>query len=369
MKKRWLFPVCLSLLLLSGCASIYKNYQPLDRLRLIQTVGLDSNGAQVTLSVSSGIGLHGEAPLLLSQTGIGIEGAMAALQDYTPKDELNYAHVQYFLVSEEAAQEGIATWLDWFARSPKTRLDTIFFVVKDGTARELVEDCSDQTSDVTDRLLSLVNALKGLGQSKPYTVRDVASGMADRGAALCLAITMKDASDSVLDGSPDTAALLFEGLAIIQDNRLVGYINQDDTLAVQLLSQEGLGSQIHLDEVSMVLTDGGTSVTPEFDEAGTLIGVQIDVSVQAGLLEKLSDTSISANINQALAQEIAGRMQNILTLSQDLECDFLDLQDKISFAAPMNAAKCGAVWPEALKTLSFTIHVDAQLSQSYDLGL
>ena len=83
------------LLCLSGCSqALDADRHDVERLLLIQTMGLDSRGTGVEMSVSSGLGPEDDPALVMSAPASGIEDAIARLQNYSTENQLFYAHVQ-----------------------------------------------------------------------------------------------------------------------------------------------------------------------------------------------------------------------------------------------------------------------------------
>ena len=86
--------VCAWLSVQAGCgAGLASDRHDVERLLLIQTMGLDSADGLVEMSVSSGLGPEDRPSLVMSAQARGIEDAIARLQNYSPENQLFYAHV------------------------------------------------------------------------------------------------------------------------------------------------------------------------------------------------------------------------------------------------------------------------------------
>ncbi len=335
------------LLLLSGCrGDLYAIYRDVERLRPIQTMGLDREAGQVVMSAAGPEPDRG-APFALCEAGSGIPQALSHLQNSFPEAEPYYAHVEYFLVGEAAAREGILPWLEWLERNPQMRLDTGLYIVQ-GTAAELILGATGSRTGSTERLESLSRELESLGEGMEFTVRDVAVALAERGAGLCGAVRVAD--QRAIVKNEDAMSILPAGFAILKEDRLVEYIGEEEVPGVLLLLGRPQGARVELESedagLVTLLLDSGSVKTRQ--EEG-LIRIEAELFASIVSIEESRDPSI-AKLNHALAQEACHWLEQLLARSQRLNCDFLDL--------------CEGQFPAEL---CFDIRVTADVERSYDL--
>ena len=116
MKKLILILIIICMLpSLAGCehaGTIYSNYREVEQLQLIRAVGVDLDGEDVRMTISSGERNEGGESMLLSRNAESLATAANSLQDYAAGQELFYAHTQYFLFGQAAAEQGIERYLD-----------------------------------------------------------------------------------------------------------------------------------------------------------------------------------------------------------------------------------------------------------------
>ena len=79
--------ICM-LLSLSGCSGIYSNFRELERLLVIQTMGIDFAEEGVGISLASGANSDGSSPVRLFSTGVSITSAIAHILSYSQEQEL-----------------------------------------------------------------------------------------------------------------------------------------------------------------------------------------------------------------------------------------------------------------------------------------
>ena len=189
--------LCATFLPLSGCTlSVYNNYRELERLQVIETVGLDAGeDGGVVLSVSSGRDASGREPLRASAEAPTVTEAMRRLQDLSRSDELFFSGTGCILIGEAAAAQ-TARWLELVARSDSLRLDTPLFIVRGGEAAELVTQAGGEDGDITQIMRALISFAEKSGPARICTCADAARSLTENGAALAGAVRpAEDASE------------------------------------------------------------------------------------------------------------------------------------------------------------------------------
>lgn len=346
--KKWSVLLLAALMLCqSGCrGSIYSIYRDVERLRPIQTMGLDVQDGCIVMS-AAGIEPSGTAPFALCESGSSISQALVHLQNSFPEAEPYYAHVEYFLLGREAAEQGILSWLEWLERNPQMRLDTGIFVV-DGSAAELVLNATGSQVGTTERMESLAQELKSLGEGHLYTVRQLASDLAERGAGLCGLIRVMDQQEIVKN--EDSSSVLPAGFAVFKEDRMVEIIGEEEVPGVLLFLGKPQGARIEIqsENAGMVtlLLDSGRADTSYKDGV-----VEIRAELYASIIELEGSTDPDLpQLNQALAQEACRWICGLVERAQRLDCDYLGITNGDSPAG-----------------LEFRIQVAADVERSYDL--
>lgn len=346
--KRYLIIIwAAAFLLLSGCrGDLYAIYRDVARLRPIQAMGLDREAGQTVMS-AAGVEPSGGAPFALCEAGSGIPQALGHLQNSFPEAEPYYAHVEYFLLGEAAAQEGVMPWLEWLERNPQMRLDTSVFVVQ-GTASELVLGASGHRTGTTERLESLSRELESLGEGKETSVRDLAVALMERGAALCCAVRIMDQREIVK--TEDAMSILPAGFAVFQEDRLAEYIGEEEVPGVLLLLNRPQGARVDVDTESAgrvtLLLDSGRSKNRL---RGDTLSVEAELFASIVFVEGTGDPDLH-ELNDALAQKACHWLEQLLQRSQRLNCDYLGI--------------CEGRPPAELQ---FDVQVTADVERSYDL--
>ncbi len=141
----------------------------------------------MTVSVSSGEASEDAVSAQLAARGASIQTAVQRLQDFSPREELFFAHIRYAAVGEDCARGGITSILDYFERGTQTQLSVPLFVVKGESAYTLVA-ANGGENEITAALSSLEADTKRQGSAHCFTVLEIASRLNRSGAALACAI-------------------------------------------------------------------------------------------------------------------------------------------------------------------------------------
>ncbi|MCD7845407.1 MAG: hypothetical protein LUG57_06080 [Oscillospiraceae bacterium] len=352
---------------LSGCGQggIYAGHQDLERLLPVQTLDIDAAGRGVELSVSSGVSEENDPSLVLCTTAASVEAAIERLQEYSPRDELYYAHVQYILLGREAAEQDLETILRWVERSPDMRMGTAIFVVK-GSAAQAVTAGSGGSTDITEQLASLEREARLSGR-RVYSLREISSALAEEGCALCLAIEAASTQGTVYAEDAPTSVLLPAGYAVLREGALAGFLSQEESLGADLLTGSVTGARVIVAGNTLELVGGDISIQGNWGDDGSLEGLTLEGTLRAGILEQEEDCETDPDkLDQALGEAAEQWLSHVIAQAQGLDCDFLGLGNAADRASPKGFTL--EDWEDIFPTLPVTVSIRGEVDRSYDLA-
>ena len=351
--------------MLTGCGSLPRSRE-VEQLQIIETLGYDTSPAGTVVSVSSGPQLSGEPPVLLSARGESIADALERLRDYSPREELFFAHIRFAVMGEAAARQGAGPLLDHFERGVQTSLELPLLVVRDGTARALVTGSGDPNYEVTSALASLQRETEQRGTARFFTVREAAQRLARSGAALCCAVQAVSAEDNAPSAGEGALAVTGTGYAVLKDGALAGWLDREAALGADLLL--GLAGR-----ADYVLTGPGGSVTVELRssrtrltaaEADGALSVQAVTRATAGIIEAdgagpLDDEALE-KLGKELSRVMAAQESRALAASRETGADFLELG--LLAGGPLTGAR-----EPLLTRMRWRVTVSAAVDRSFDV--
>ena len=299
----------------------------------------------------------------LAARGASIQTAVQRLQDFSPREELFFAHIRYAAVGEDCARGGITPILDYFERGMQTQLSVPLFVVKGDSAYTLIA-ANGGENEITAALSSLEADTERQGSAHCFTVLEIASRLNRSGAALACAIAPTAPERSVPEAEDGATLALEAGYAVFRGETLCGFLDTDAALGADLIL--GFAPQ-----ASYVLPDGsGGTVTVQLHTAkaslspvrnGGETAVRIAVRVRAGVTESsgadTADAEMLARLEDGLSRAVAAQIEAAAEASKALDADFLELW---------------RVLPEvkdegALASLRTLVQTESVVERSYDI--
>ena len=375
MKRLIALMTALALVFLPGCGSagtVYSNYREVEQMLLIRTLGFDGGDNPLTLSVCGGEPTSENGVTRMSASSQSITACMNRIQDYTDWEELFYAHTQYLLVGQDRAAAGLSGILDYVESSQQLHTDTPLFVVRTGTAEELVLHCGGEKSDITQALDSLVRDSEKLGDGHTFTCGEIIASNAENGAALAPAVEAVPMTDVDPSAKEDQLTPLPAGYAILKDNTLAGFLSQTDARGINLLLGEiGSGAfsiKSGTQTFSLVLSKGNVKLSPVWGEDGALTGIRADIKASAFVEETdPSGPPDRAELTKSLETELEQWVLHVLQAMADTEADFLGIGNRLRMQDPKKWDAMPKAWAEVIGDLTFDVQAECEIVRTDEL--
>lgn len=398
--------ICM-LLSLSGCSGIYSNFRELERLLVIQTMGIDFAEEGVGISLASGAKSDGSSPVRLFSTGVSVTSAVAHILSYSQEQELFLSHTSHVVLGEEAAQNGINGYLSYICRSPNLRTDIPLYIVKGGTAQEAVMQVGDGSKGISEVLEAVRANVDERGDSKAFSASDLLRDLERNGSGLVCAI---ECSPSIQEGgtkqeggsgsssgtdsaeSPDstggsgsgeekqekqalTAAAV--GYGVIRGDRLCAYIDKEQAIGVGLLLNiVGISNIVVKDRyatpVTLELDQGSSEIKPVWAEDGSLEMLDIQIKAAANIAEiggggHFSEPDYEDYLTAQLETAVSERVSSVIQLSKTLQADFLGLGNIVEMDDAEKYRALGGDLASLLPGLTVRISVSGQIKHTNDI--
>ena len=363
------FVVLCAALLLSGCgqsAGIYRNYRAVEDLQIVQTLGIDLEpDGLITVTAAAAKAGDSAAPAVLSRSAKSLPEALAALQEFSQRGQLFFAHIQYLLLGQAAAEYGLEPVFDYVERDIHTRMGTDLFLIRDSSAKELMSALADGEK-ISELLASVKRDTELQGGSRVDSLRAAAVALGEYGAAAVCALRLTDGSDGILSDPPVLTALP-DGYGILRDGSLVCFLDGEDAEILGLLTGTGgtLRRSVSDGEgctVTLELSGGAdfSMESPSRLKAAVHADAAIAAVTAAGA--QITDPETLQRLADALAAELNTSAERVLSLSKTLDADFLPL-------APVLRRHTDHPLPaDWLQELEFQVETEVTPTHSYDLS-
>lgn len=380
MKRGLVILICLlTAISLTGCnvtGEISKNRyrRDIDQFELIRTIAVDEKDNKVTVTVSSKSGEEEGEPLVIHAEADTVVGALEQLHRYSPKEQIFFAHTRNYVLGEDAAKGGVLEYLDFMERDLNMRLDTPMFIVKKGTAEELVEESTGEASEISELLEAIQKDTSLMSAGYVFSCVEVAKNLSESGSALVASIELEDA-DNLSSGGNEKMAVPV-GYAVLKDGKLIDYIDTDLSSGVSILLNKMKSDVIEIPDgdgnfAAFRLTKGSSRFRPVFED-GTLAYVDVEIKLRANIDEVSSGIDLyDENVLNGYRDEISGRMQSeceqVIALSQQENADFLGIGAVIKKKAPVKFAKMPGSWEDVFSGTEFRYNIQTTIERTHDL--
>lgn len=382
-----------SVLMLTGCTSVYSNFKEIEKLLVIQDMGLDKQGGGVLLSLCSASDEStGNVPKRLYGTGDSITTALEHIYNYSFEDILFCSHIGHVLIGEKAAESGIEDYLSYICRSPMMRLDIPLFIVKGSTAQNAVLKVGNGNRGIVEIMNSDEMSVGRLGNSSLYTAAETVRNLDRCGSSLICAVELaeplesdsgastggtspSDEASSAQDDGGSLTAVIY-GYAVIRDGKLCKFLDRDEAIAVGFLTNRvGITNVTVRDRhgslVVLELDSGGSNVKPVWSDTGELTGLNIAVDVRASIVEVSGSSDMRSaeytdHVTAQLEALISEYVSRVMLTSRELRSDFLCLAQTVERDDPAAFRMLPQSFPDLLPSLELQISVSGQLTHTND---
>jgi Ger(x)C family germination protein len=359
--------ICL-LFLLSGCW----NSSEIDERALVHGTGFDLNKETGMLDTyveivkptpTEGAAFSSNENLVLQiETETPLDGAREAIR-YS-KRRLYFGHTRLWLVSKELAQERFAPLFDVIRRDQMNRLNSYVFITKDNIG-DVFNTPTLYENLTSDEIISGLEQTKFTSEFIPVRLYEFISMNEEELDTAYVPII------SIVDNvsGPITS---IEGTAVIKEGRMVGELNNTETVALTLLLNKAEGGVIPVPKVekkeiiSMEVKESNVTVRP------FLKGENLHVIIEAEMVGELGDNimetpeeineSFINEVEKLIEEELQSNLHGTLEKLQDLQTDITNIGKETYRQYPQEWHKIKSVYhDEVFPNATIDINVTANI--------
>ncbi|MBA2939628.1 Ger(x)C family spore germination protein [Paenibacillus sp. CGMCC 1.16610] len=305
-----------------------------------------------------------------SETGSTLLEAGKKMRSHAGKNAI-YQHNKFFIVGEDAARYSLYEVVDYLTRKREFRI-TSFPIITKGLASDKLKLKPESGDMVSNDLLGQIRNNKLLGQSAPILLKDFVNLFSNPYRGFVAASLILKPSESKNRDVP-----LLSGGAVIYKEKLVSWLNGNDVLVVNILTNkkiwrnlefpENIESKSGLDFTS-VFHVSNSEIHSEFSNGNPVI--RINMKLDAAVESVNQDTKVldSANINQmekAAAEHIEKVIKTTLSYFQkDLKVDIIGFSDVLIQHYPNEWKVIQKDWENIYPTMPIQTHVSVKIERA-----
>lgn len=363
-----IFIIFICPIILCGCW----NYREIDTLAIVAGMAIDKNvvtnkyiiTTEIITTQSQG-GLSTLNSKIYTAEGDSVFSAVRNTIDKTGL-KLFWSGAKVVILSKSVACEGVIPAIDWTNRSSDVRADMWVLISKGNTAAEILKTKSSFnqiTSYYIDEAMQTGRTLSKYTDSRLWSVVDAISSEGKAQAVTTIENTLHDGNIEPTIG----------GCAIFKGDKLVGYLDDNETKYMLMIKNKTKEGLINLKDVS----GSGTGITLEIDEnktkltpiynngtASMLIDIYPDVTIQEVEGSKDFMKEDNLKILQSEAQKrIKYQVQQLITkLQKDYDSDVLGFGEIFKEEKPKVAENYKKNGEDIFENLKTVINVHLNIS-------
>lgn len=342
MKLRVIIIMLCAVLVLSGCSPRPAGWQT-GNVDLVRTLGVDR--AEGGVRVSATVGAAQAASLA------------AAVQELCSMGDsvLHVGHVNQLVLGEDFVRDGAESLLDFVARDRQIGPGSRLWVLRGDAAERAVRG----ETDVSPRLTRLGETFAGTAPKLDCTATRLMSVMAREGSVAVPALTL------------EMGELAPAGYAVLRRGRLVGFLDREQSLGLELLCGQGAGQLVEVPLSATewtVLTVRRAKVegVPEVAD-GVLRSLRLRCEVR---LEPAQGGALSAAQMELVARQaesvLCGRMAAALACAQLWDADVSGLE-RLARASCSDREWDDTNWETSFRTLPLQVIAAARVRWPADM--
>lgn len=359
----------ISAMLFSGCW----NYREIDKMSIVAGVSVDKGKNQRYLLTAEiiKIGAGRDSEMLsqnISSEGETLFDAIRNIISISGK-KLYWGHAQVIIFSKDIAKEGIYEVIDWYKRDAETREDVKMLISQEATAREIFRGQgvtenikSIILANILDNQASLSKAAK-LDITK-YDIQYYAKGA----SGILPTVKLKETEGKLI---PEII-----GTAIIKDDKLVGFLDGDDTKYLLFIRDEIKGGLLiensrdlqNKSLISLEIFKNKTKIIPEINGKEIKMHIKIATTVAIDEIESKENLIDEEGVKKVKKKSEKNLEKDVVMLIQKMQreynADIFGFSMLIEQNIPNEWDKIKNNWDELFKKVKVNVKAEINIKNS-----
>lgn len=351
------------------------NYREVDRITIVTGFAIDKKDDQGNYLLTFEVIDFQEASneqkiesILIESEG---ETLMDAIRNSISKNfpKLYFGHTTIVILSREVASDGALNVIDFMFRDAEPRLNINLFVSEEKTAGEILkakaltsELMSVEITNILDEQISLSKALPV--PAYKFVNALVEDGISGVMTSLC---TVENNEEKVVK---------LCGTAVFKEDKLQGFINDEETYALSFILDEvkggiivaNVGSETDEEKISLEILESSTKVKPVYDDNKLSIIVSIDTKV--ALIEHNSKKSYNdeegrKELKRIAEEQLRDKIESTIEkVQKEFGADIFGFGNRFYKELPQVWKERGKEWNIIFKNLEVRIETNLEVKHT-----
>lgn len=304
-------------------------------------------------------------------TGDSLANAISMLQINVPR-RLFWGQCKVYILGNAMAKSGIRNQIDYLARHPAPRGNSLLFV-SEGEAKEMLTLIPPLERYSGEALEKLTKEEYGM----ITTLRDVDMGLMGETESVSMPYIKKLVSKEEARKSHETIPVI-DGTAIFKKDKMVGTLNMTDTRGLMWLKNDVKRSTISIKlqgedgEITMTPTLGKIHYTPQIKENRWIM--RLNISIEGDIVQNethlnLMNEDVIRRVKKEYQKVLKERVaQTVAKLQQDYKADVIDFGMRFHEKYPNEWSKVKDKWDGKFPEVEIQITVQAKVRRPGYIG-
>ncbi|MEK0317047.1 Ger(x)C family spore germination protein [Cohnella sp. 56] len=370
---------------LSGCW----NRKELNEISIASAFGFDKDGGNFKVSVqlinaseiAAGKGSSsGRVPVVTVQESSGhtLFESIRAMTETTPR-KIYGSHLRLLVIGEDLAREGIARLLDLLSRDHELRTDFYIVIAKGISAKDVLQILTPLEKIPSDKLYSsLVSSQRNWGVTATVDLHQLIYDLVDKGKDPVLAglrvlgnPELGQTEMNFQSASPP-AKLRYQSLAVFRKDKLVGWLNEEQSKGYNYVSGELQSTIVRLPcpeggQLAIEIINTHHRIKGKVEDGRPRIDVRLDAEGNIGEMECAMNLQTPQSIRwleSKLDEQLENSMKSVIAQAKAYRADIFGFGSAIHRADFRAWRRLEDHWEEAFAELPVHIAVRAKIRRT-----
>lgn len=367
------FLLTVSTIFITGCW----NYREIESLSIVAGIGIDKSEKQKyhltfdLVDMTGGGTSSGSEGANPATTTIETDGRtlFEAIRNATKEcgKRLFFSDCKIIVISSDLARDGIEPIVDFFSRDAEIQRNVMIFVSQEKTAEEIFKTKPVANTIVGYELEIMIDSdQKNLSKNMPRRLYEVNNIIKSEGISLTIPVVKRSAAN------PETTQI--GGTAIFKKDKLIGYIDNDDTQFIRIINNDAKDGPLVLDKkengngIALELYSIKTSVKPVISNGE--IKMEINIAAKANLAENETNKDYCSEEGIEKVQKMGEETiknhcsRMIKTVQEQYDTDIFGFGQLIKNKNKDAWDELKADWDQKFKTVKYAINPKVEIVSS-----
>ncbi len=375
------------LMSVTGCNLEFSGRTEMNKIEFIRAVGVDKSpdkedAVRLTIATQSmkpgsgggGGGQQKKSEILFSE-GSTVFEAVRNFWNYMDKRPF-WGHLEYIVIGEEAAKEGLLKYIDFFSRDPELRLNSKVYIAKGLNAGEVIKRGNSRDKFVFDRLEGINENQWGQSVSSVVDLMETMYILDNEFLSLYVpSIKLAKFTNGEQDTN-ETMDIVLGGFALFRGDKLMDYLDDKMGRGLNWLRNKVKSGVIIVKspkgkDVSLEIIDSNTKLNPEIINGELTVIVKVEMSSNIGEIRSSEDIFIGKTLEDLENQQkqiIKDEIESVIKYAQERGTDFFSTATAVYHKYPIKwEDSYEKNWKETFSDIKFNVIVDSKINRTYDI--